>query len=106
MISNINTHNDKGSGRNGHYMVVVANSNLQSDARAMLISLNQTAMPGEGSCISFWWEKISLSTLYAYCNGIYNIPPSKLSNEKEREIVASFITQINFSQDHDWSMFN
>jgi len=43
-----------GEGSDGKYMFVNALSRLQPDKRAILITMNQTAMPGEGKCISFW----------------------------------------------------
>ncbi|XP_076802493.1 MAM and LDL-receptor class A domain-containing protein 1-like [Clavelina lepadiformis] len=45
-----------GEGGNGHYIFVDAASRLQPDLRAQLITMNQTAMPGQGKCITFWYH--------------------------------------------------
>lgn len=45
-----------GEGQSGHYMLVDASSQLNSDTRAILTTLNQTETVSQGVCVSFWYH--------------------------------------------------
>ncbi|XP_078483553.1 MAM and LDL-receptor class A domain-containing protein 1 isoform X3 [Ciona intestinalis] len=97
----------QGKGGSGEYMFIDAGSRLQPDLAAVLTTMNQTAMPGNGKCITFWYH------MYGPSIGTLNLEIKKWGKsdtgyDEWNVIWSQTGTQGNMwkqAQVHDWSTY-
>uniref|UniRef100_H2YIR2 MAM domain-containing protein n=1 Tax=Ciona savignyi TaxID=51511 RepID=H2YIR2_CIOSA len=106
-ILNTGPSYDHTQGGSGEYMFIDAGSRLQPDLTAVLTTMNQTAMPGNGKCITFWYH------MYGPSIGTLNLEIKRWGKSTDgpdewKLIWAETGTQGNMwkqARVHEWSTY-